>query len=209
MAEQRVYVDNSTTNPVNVSGAVTSTPSGTQNVNLTTSSATVSTTSVRSTSIKGVYVFSISNIPGVVAANNFISLFNPVGSGKTVSFGSAFISSTAAGSSAETEPLRGFRITTATAGTLQATSATAKFITTDADPIAEVRIANPTVTLGAAIFNSPPVISATVGSTNVHVIPVPGGLAPFTMAPGEGVVLRTSAGDVDQRWNLSIVWAEI
>jgi len=193
MAQLNVNVDNTVGVPVNV----------------TTGASIVSTTSVRSASIKGVYVFSISNIPGVVAANNFISLFNPVGSGKTVSFGSAFISSTAAGSSSETEPLRGFRVTTATAGTLQATSATAKFITSDIDPIAEVRTGNPTVTLGAAVFNSPPVISATVGSTNVHVIPVPGGLAPFTMAPGEGIVLRTSAGDVDQRWNLSIVWAEI
>lgn len=32
MAEQKVFVDNSTTNPVNVTGSVTSTPSGTQTV---------------------------------------------------------------------------------------------------------------------------------------------------------------------------------
>lgn len=233
MAEQKVSIDNPVSNPVNVSGTVTSTPSGTQNVNIVTpspvvvsgtvtatptgtqdvniltSAATVNTTSLRSPAIKGVFVFSTSNVPGVVAANNFLSLFNPIGSGKILSFGSAFISSTAAGSSTETEPMRGFRITTATAGTLQAASASAKFISSEPATVAEVRIGNPTVTLGAAVFNSPPVISATNGSTNVHVIPVPGGLAPFTLVEGEGLVMRTNAGDVDQRWNLSIVWAEI
>lgn len=193
MAQLNVNVDNPTALPVNV--------------NL--GSSAVSTISVRNPAIKGVYVFSISNIPGVVAANNFMSLFNPVGSGRVLSFGSAFISSTASGGTSVVEPMRGFRITTATGGTLQATLATAKFITSDVDPLAEVRIGNPAVTLGPAVFNSPPVISATVGSTNVHVIPVPGGLQPFTLAPGEGIVLRTNAGDVDQSWNLSLVWAEI
>jgi hypothetical protein len=209
MAEQKVFVDNSASSPVNVAGTVTAAPTGTQDVNIVTSSPILSTTSVRAPSIKGVFDFSLANVAGVLAANNFLSLFNPVGSGKLVSFGSAFISSTAAGASAETEPMRGFRITTATGGTLQAASTIAKFITTDAAPVAEVRIGNPTVTLGAALFNSPPVISATVGSTNVHVIPVPGGLAPFILAEGEGIVMRTNAGDVDQRWNLSIVWSEI
>lgn len=138
-----------------------------------------------------------------------MTLFNPAGSGKLLSFGSAFISSTTASGSTETEPLRGFRITTATGGTLQAVNAIGEFVTSEPSPIAEVRIGNPTVTLGPALFNSPPAISSTTASTNVHTVPVPGGLAPFILAENEGIVLRTSAGDVDQRWNLSIVWAEI
>ena len=191
------------------SGTITALPSGTQDINLLSAPAVVSTTGVRSPSIKGVYDFSLSNATGVVAANNFISLFNPVGSGKVLSFGTVFVSCALAAGSTNTEPLRGFRITAASGGTLQATSAIAKFITSDPNPVAEVRTGNPTVTAGAAIFNSPPVVSGAAGFGNVHIIPVPGGLAPFTLVEGEGIVLATTAGDVDQRWNISIVWSEI
>ncbi len=193
--------------PLIVSGTVSS--SGTQDVNIISSTPVVSTTSVRSPSIDGVFVFSTGNLPGVVAANNYLSLFNPVGSGKVLSFGSAFISCVAATGSTVTDPMQGFRITAASAGTLQAANTIAKFVTSDAAPVAEIRVGNPTVTTGAQLFNSPPAISATTGSTNVHVIPVPGGLAPFTLVEGEGIVLRTAVGDTDQRWNLSIVWSEI
>lgn len=210
MAEMRVHVDNPISDPVNVTGSITTTPSGTQNVALTSSSApSVNTTLVRSPAIDSVFVFSVGNTAGVVAANNFLSLFNPIGSGKVLSFGSAFISSTTAGGTTVTNPMQGFRITAASAGTLQAASAFGKFITSEPDSVAEVRTDNPTVTLGAQLFNSPPAISATTSSTNVHIIPVPGGLQPFTLVEGEGIVLRTALGDTDQRWNLSIVWAEI
>lgn len=227
MAEQRVFVDNPATNPVNVTGSVTSTPggtqdvnvvspnplptspTGTQNVSLTASSATVSTTPVRSAAIDGVFVFSIGNVTGVAAANNYLTLFNPVGSGKTVSFGSAFISSTAAGGTSVTDPMQGFRITAASGGTLQVDSAVAKFISSEPDPVAEVRTGTVTATLGPQVFNSPPALASTVGSTNVHIIPVPGGLAPFLLAEGEGIAFRQAVGDVDLRWNMSIVWAEI
>lgn len=211
MAEQVVKIEGVTpvAGSLPVTGTVTTTPSGTQDVNITGSTAVVATTAVRSSNIDGVFVYSLSGVTGVVAANNFVSLFNPVGSGKTLSFGSAFISSTAGGATSQPDPMRGFRITAASAGTLVADSAVGKFITADADPVAEVRIGNPTVTLGAALFSSPPVISATVGSTAVHVIPIPGGLAPFTLVEGEGIVLRTLIGDTDQIWNLSLVWAEI
>ncbi|HEY6021929.1 MAG TPA: hypothetical protein VIY48_19295 [Candidatus Paceibacterota bacterium] len=179
-------------------GTVTAVPTGVANV-----------TAVRSTSIKGVYDFSLPQAVGVVAANNFISLFNPVGSGRVLSLGSVFISSSTTAASTITEPLRGFRITSATGGTLQTTSAIAHFITSDPDTLAEVRTGNPTVTLGAPFLNSPPFSGGAAGSGTVHVIPVPGGLAPFTMVEGEGMVLRTNSGDIDQRWNISIVWSEV
>lgn len=210
MAEMRVHVDNPTTDPVKVTGSITTSPSGTQNVSPVSSTApSVNVTSVRSAAIDSVFVYSVGNVAGVVAANNYLSLFNPVGSGKLLSFGSAFISSTTAGGTTVTDPMQGFRITTATGGTLQATSTFGRFVTSEPDSVAEVRIGNPTVTLGAQLFNSPPAISATTGSTNVHIIPVPGGLQPFILAEGEGIVLRTLVGDTDLRWNLSVVWAEI
>lgn len=210
MPEQLIAVTNPepSNRPLVVSGTLTTNPSGTQNVNVLAPTI-FPVTSVRSPSIDSVFVFSVGNVPGVVAANNYLSLFNPVGSGKVLSFGSAFISSMTAGGTTVTDPMQGFRITAASAGTLQAASASAKFVSSEADPVAEVRTGNPTVTLGAQLFNSPPAISSTTASTNVHIIPVPGGLQPFTLAEGEGIVLRTAVGDADQRWNLSIVWAEI
>lgn len=210
MSEKRVFVDNPASNPVQVTGSITTSPSGTQNVSIVSSTApSINTVSVRNPAIDSVFVFSSGNITGVAGANNYLSLFNPVGSGKILSFGSAFISSVAAGGSTVADPMQGFRITTATGGTLQANTTFAKFVTADPDSVAEVRTGNPTVTLGSQLFNSPPAISASTGSTNVHIIPVPGGLQPFTLTEGEGIVLRAAASDVDIRWNLSIVWAEI
>jgi hypothetical protein len=171
-------------------------------------SGTVSTIEAANPSLRGVYVFSQEDVPGVVAANNFVSLFNASGSGRILVFAGAFVSSTAAGGTTVTAPMRGYRVTTATGGTLQAASASGKFITTYPNPTGEVRLGS-TVTLGAALFNSPPVISATVGSTPVHSVPVIAGAGLFTFAEGEGLVLRTTSGDVDQRWNFSIVWGEI
>lgn len=173
------------------------------------SSNPLPTVTVINPAIDGVYVHSIANTPGVVAANNFLSIFNPLGSGKVLSIGGLFFSSTSAGAASETEPLRMHRISAASAGTLQPDSATVKFQTGQPDPVAEVRIGNPTVTLGSPFVNSPPVITVGSGGTGVHEVPLPPGVGPFTCLPGEGVVARTAAGDTDQRWNITVLWAEI
>lgn len=209
MAELRVHVDNPTTDPVKVSGSITTTPSGTQDVNVVNSLADpVHVTPVKDNAITGVYVFSADEIPGVAAATNYLSLFNPVGSGKNLYVGGAFISAVTAGGSTVTSPMRGFRITTATGGVLQAVSAISKFISANPDPVAEVRTGNPTVTLGASIFNSPPPLSAGNGSTPVHQVLIPPNSGPFLLAEGEGIVFRQAIGDTDLRWNLSVSWAE-
>lgn len=192
--------------PLVVSGTLTTTPSGTQNVLLT--SQPIQVTTVKDPTIDGVYVFSADEITGVAAANNYLSLANPVGSGKTVLFAGAFISCVTAGGSTVTAPMRGYRATTVAAGTLQTDAASGKFITANPDPVAEIRTGNPTAVLGAALFNSPPPLSASQGGTPVHAVPVPGGTGPFVLAEGEGIVLRQATGDTDLRWNLSIVWAE-
>lgn len=204
---QRVQVVGDTLSPVPVTGTLT--PSGTQNVNVTNPlTDPVHVTPVKDNSITGVYLFSADEIPGVAAANNYLSLFNPVGSGKNLYAGGVFVSCVAAGGSTVTAPMRGFRITTATGGTLQAASTIAKFITANPDPVAEVRLGNPTTTLGASLFNSPPPLSAGNGTTPVHQILIPPNSGPLLIAPGEGIALRQSTGDVDLRWNLSISWAE-
>jgi hypothetical protein len=208
VAELRVNVDNLPSNPVNVTGTISTTPSGTQNVAVTGQPISVFSTS--NPAITGSYIYSISNIAGVVAANNFMSVLNPVGSGKTVVFGGAFISSAAAGGTTNTEPIRGYRITTATGGVLVSNATeVAKLQTSFPTSIVEVRTGNPTVTLGPAVFNSPMANDNVTDPTPTHIITVPPGPGSFILAPGEGIVIRTEAGDVDQRLNLSVLWAEI
>lgn len=155
-----------------------------------------------------VYDYSIAIQPGVVGPNNFMSLFNPTGSGVALSVGAVFISNGAVNATSSIDPMRGFRISAASGGTLVPTTEIAKFITYHPDPAAEVRTANPTVTLGPALFNSPPVITTGTGGSDVHDVLVPPGSGPFLLLPGEGLVVRTAAGDLDQRWNISMVWGE-
>lgn len=157
----------------------------------------------------GVYSLSLAEIPGVVAANNFMTLFNST-PGKFVVVGGVFFSGYGLGAATATQPMRGFRITAASGGT-QANPVTEinKYDTLYPAPVAEARYNNPTVTLGPALFNSPPPLgtSAAIPSIIDKIEPPPtaGG---FILHTGEGVVLRTSGGDVDQIWNMTLVWGE-
>lgn len=188
-----------------VTGTVVATPSGTQTV-----AGTVATYSTANPAILGAYVFSIPDLSGVVAANNFASLFNPVTSLNNLHVTTIGINSTTVGAASETAPMRGYRITTATGGTLQTNStAVAKFRTADPDTLVEIRTANPTVTLGAPLFNSPAALNGNVSPTPPHTISLPDGTGSFILAPGEGIVFRTTAGDVDQRWSITFAWAEV
>lgn len=203
MAEQTVRIEGT----VPVTGSLT--PSGIQDVNIVNPlTDPVHVTPVKDNNIDGVYVFSANEINGVAAATNYLSLGNPVGSGKLLYFGGAFISCVTAGGSTVTSPMRGYRATAISAGTLQADATVGKFITSNPDPFAEIRLGNPTATLGAALFNSPPPLSAGNGTTPVHQVPIPPNTGPFVLAEGEGIVLRQEVGDTDLRWNLSVVWAE-
>src|SRR5438445_734081 len=85
--------------------------------------APVPTYGLMNPSYKGVYIFSIGDVPGVVAAQNHLSLFNPSGNTKTFIFGGVFISSfSVVAITLTANSMRGFRITTASAGTLQTNS---------------------------------------------------------------------------------------
>lgn len=182
-----------------------------QPISTTISGQPVSTYSVASPAITGVYVFSVPSLAGVVAANTFVTLYNPIGSGKNISFSAAFISTVATAAAGTTAPMRGYRIAAApTGGSVQAASTIAKFRTTQTDSVAEVRLGNPTVTLGAALWNTPPAVTGGVGGGQfVHDVDTPAGSPPFLLVPGEGIAINCSAGDTDQVWNITIVWAEI
>ena len=157
------------------------------------------------------YGFSQAQHAGTVAAHNHLSLTNPLGSGKLILLGGVALSQITAGAVAIADPLRGWLASDVSGGTLQALSAIVKVRSALPDPVGEIRTEGMTATLGAAWFNSPPLLSTGAASgAFVHQVPasLPGG-GTITLAPGESTILRTESGDTDQRWNLSIVWLEV
>lgn len=178
---------------------------------ITVSGQPIAEYAVANPAITGVYVFSAASLAGVVAANTFLTLFNPIGSGKNVSFSAAFISTVSTAAASTTAPMRGYRISAApTGGSVQAANTIAKFRTTQTDSVAEVRLGNPTVTLGPALWNTPPAVTSGVGGGQfVHDVDTPAGSPPFLLVPGEGIAINCNAGDTDQVWNITVVWAEI
>lgn len=160
--------------------------------------------------IEGAYTASIANVAGTAASNTFITIFNPVGSGKTVVVGAVFVSTVAAAGTSATQPTRIHRINAApTGGVTMAASDIFKLNTANPDPVSVIRTGNPTVTLLAAGSNTPPPVTTGAGGGQfVHEIEVPVG-PPFLLAPGEGIALNNSSGDTAQRWNFTIAWAEI
>lgn len=155
------------------------------------------------------YVFSLERQDSLVAGKNFLSLYNPAGSGKVMSVGGFFVSqvATVAGT---TYPMRGFRISAEpTGGTLHAESEVCRFDTQRFASAAVLRSNNPSVgTLGAALFNVPSnIIKDTINL--VEQVDAPAGFNPFLLYPGEGVVVRQGAGAVGVLWNLSIIWREL
>jgi hypothetical protein len=163
-----------------------------------------------SPAIKGSYVFSLANVAGTVASNNIATLFNPVGSGKIIVVGGAFISTAAGAASSSTVPLRGMRITAHSAGTLQANSTYAKFDSTIPNSIAEVRTGNPTITAGSFLWNTPPAVTSGMGGGQfVHIVTAPGATGILNLREGEGICAQVASGTTAQVWNISYAWAEI
>jgi hypothetical protein len=159
----------------------------------------------------GGYVYSQAQHPGTVAAHNHVALTNPTGSGKTILIAGVFISQIIVADIGVTvDPMRGWLASNVSGGTLISASDIAKVRSNMPTPIGEVRVEDVTATLGAAWFNSPPLIGASKGSSPfVHQVPATVPAGTLTLLPGESTVLRTESGDVDQRWNLSIAWSEI
>ncbi len=155
------------------------------------------------------YVFSRQREDSLVTLKNFVTLWNPVGSGKVMSLGSFFISFMATVAS-PAYPMRGYRITVQpTGGTLAATSEICAFDNKVFSPAAEIRYNNPTVSgVDGAIFNSPPgTVKDTIGE--IQQVDAPPGFNPFLVRPGEGVVMRQDIGAPGHYWNISIVWREL
>lgn len=154
------------------------------------------------------YTFSLADAPGVVAANNFLSLFNPAASGKTMVLYQLIVAPYATGATTATASLNAFRTTAASAGTLIAAANVGRFVTSDPNPVTEVRTGNPTVTTtGTTLIGIPPSVTSAAGGASPAAAAVPSG-ASFVITPGQGVVFTTALGNVNQLWNINITWAE-
>ena len=161
--------------------------------------------------ITGAYVASLTDAPGVVAANNFMTINNPSGNTKTIVLLGLFVSTyVASGASATRNSLQGMLANTISGGTVMAASAIAKFSSAAPAATAEIRTGNPTVTTAANIFNSPPAINTSTAQY-VHSVGSGASLAggTVTLLPNEGFVIRTAVGNTAQTWNISLLWGEI
>lgn len=149
--------------------------------------------------------------PGVVAANNFLSIFNPAGSGRLFTVLLYRVYPYAGAASTATNSMAAWRTSAASGGTLRSNATdVSKFDTAQLNSVAEVRVGNPTVTLvnTVPVAAVPPAITAAGAGVGPAVSVEPPSGALFRIRPGEGVVARTAAGDVDQLWTLSISWYE-
>lgn len=203
---------------VRIEGTVPTSPTGTQNVavtgqpiSATISSQPIQVTNVSNPAILGAYIFSVENLPGVAASNNFLTLFNPVGSGRIYLATAVFVSCVAAAAASAVRAFRGYRIGAApTGGSVQAASTFCKIDTAYPDSGADVRIGNPTATLQQPFSNTPPPVTTGAGGSQfVHSVELPLGSPSFRIRAGEGVAFNTAVGDTDQVWNISIAWAEV
>lgn len=159
------------------------------------------------------YAFTLTREPGQTASTyNFLSLFNPSGSGMSFFVEHAQMANYAVGGAAVPTPFLLSRVTAASGGTLASSSTICKFRTSDLAPTGQIRTGNPSVTLGAALWNfTPPYQQSTPGalSATVQEISFPGIWDRITLAAGEGMVFhQTDVGDTDQRMNMIIAWSE-
>jgi hypothetical protein len=153
------------------------------------------------------YLYVLSDAPGVVLANTFISMFNPANSGKTITITQIDVEIYGIGVTVAQSSMLRKRITAASSGTLIAASTISRFKTSYVDPALEVRIGNPTVTTSALAHGAhTPIVSTKEGlnAASYSVLPVP----LMTYRPGEGMCMSTAAGNINQTWSISLVWQE-
>ena len=159
--------------------------------------------------VTALFVASFQRLDSTVAAKNFLTLFNPVGSARRMTVG-AFFASYMTTVASPLYPMRGYRVSAEpTGGTLLATASICKFDTQRFDPQAVVRSDGVTATPGPALFNvTPGLVQGQNQSSTVEQVDAPAGFNPFVLYPGEGVVVRQDAGAPGHLWNLSILWRE-
>jgi hypothetical protein len=146
---------------------------------------------------------------GVVAANTYFSITNPSNSGKIVLTLVFIATSTSVGAVSGAAPIIMYRASSVSGGTLQDNATeVAKFNTATPDSIIQLRTNNPTATLGTRILAVQSTESTGTGSSAAATFQVPSGGPGAILLPGESIAIRTANGDLDQRWNLNLLWQE-
>ena len=164
-----------------------------------------------SETIRGCYMFSIADVPGVASAYNFLSLFNTSSTNKIaircITFSAYSVAVTIAKTSIKVN-----RITASSGGTLAVAANIVKKRTSYPDCIAEIRTANPTVTAVAQMIAFPPPATITAaGATSppMHFWEAKDNESYIILGKNEGIVFRTTVnGDIDQTFNIAVDWRE-
>lgn len=156
------------------------------------------------------YSITLADTPGVVAANTYMSFFNPSGSGMVAIALLASVQCFAVTTAQAPFSMRASRISATSGGTLIPATDLNKFDETYYEnPRFEVRIDNPSITLKHPypLGVWPPAISTGTGSVASSTEAISG--AAFLMYQNEGFAFHTLGGDTDQVWSLQFVWGEI
>lgn len=153
------------------------------------------------------YVYAVVKAPGVVAANQFLSVFNPVSSGVVQLALALTVSSYSVSSTSATEPLTLFRTSSQSGGTLIDPTTVSKFNPLHPNTSMEVRTGATVVTAGLVLLGIPPVVSVGTGSTGNSFSTPPGGVL-AEILPGTGVTFGTASGSTNQIWNIQYFWGE-
>ena len=156
----------------------------------------------------GVYFHAIVDSPGTTTSNNYISVLNPSGSGK-LAIALGFIATNyATGTVTGAQSMKVFRTSAHSGGTDIAAASVNRFLSAFPNPVAQVKVGNPTVTTTNGTNPMLGIAPALGGGAQAPetVAPTPG--ASFTFLPGEGIVFQVSAGSTNQLWNMQYIWAE-
>lgn len=147
---------------------------------------------------------------GQTSAYRFVSVMNPVGSGKQLILKKISVIGYAGALSLSTVPLIASRISSVTGGVVQGASAVNKFSTMYPNATAEIRITNPTVVVGARIYSfAPPLQGLTAGALAPTPQTAVFNEAELMLRPGEGFALhQESAGLTAQIYNAYVAWLE-
>lgn len=156
-----------------------------------------------------VYAYNAADVPGVVASNNFVSLFNLSTSIKTIAWLAFTIHRYTIGTSSTATSMGLYRITAASGGTSVAASTLTKAVTSQTNSVMDVRTGNPTLTLlsGIPVYTAPPPLGNGVANVIPSATTPPGGVLAISL-PGEGLAFNTAAGNVNQIWGFQVIWAE-
>lgn len=153
----------------------------------------------------GLFGYALADSPGVVAAYNFMSVMNPIGSGKNVYLAQINVSRYSIAGASSPNSLLASRTSAHSGGTLIPAGNVLKFDNTTPNTIVEVRTGS-TATHGILVNAFAPPVGT---NSSPRVDQLPGNPAgPFVLQPGEGLVIGTLAGDIDQKWNIGLYWVE-